>query len=140
MSLRSGSWASMPIKPGTKKVPAKKVETPAPAPHPSGLAGPVTNGAEVYFARADLARLEIAQLRATSAKQAAELQQARIDAFQAEAAAKLAGAREELKKLAAEYQKQADAVALLYRQIGDVYALDMERTSYDLTTGRIAAH
>jgi hypothetical protein len=132
----------MPSKPIAKKVPAKKVEAPAPAaePHPSGLAGPVKQGPEVYFARPDLARLEIAQLRATSAKQLAELQQARIDAFQAEAAAKLAGAREELKKLAAEYQKQADAVALLYRQIGEVYSLDMERTSYDPHTGRIAAH
>lgn len=131
----------MPSKPVAKKVPAKKVEAPAVAPeHPSGLRGPVKDGAEVYFARPDLARLEIAQLRATSAKQAAELQQARIDAFQAEAAAKLQQAREELKKLAAEYQRQADEVASLYRAIGEVYSIDMGKTSYDPITGRIAKH
>ena len=127
-----------------KKTPAKKPAAPAPvappAPHPSGLAGPVRNDREVYFARADLSRLELAQLRATNAKQAAELQQARIDAFQAEVSAKLAAAKEELKKLAAEYQKQADEVASLYRAIGEVYSLDMSKTSYDPITGRIAAH
>lgn len=127
-----------------KKTPAKKSVAPAPvalpAPHPSGLAGPVRNDREVYFARADLSRLELAQLRATNAKQAAELQQARIDAFQAEVAAKIAAAKEELKKLAAEYQKQADEVASLYRAIGEVYSLDMSKTSYDPITGRIAAH
>ena len=130
-----------------KKTPAKKpaaliTTAPAapPAPHPSGLAGPVRHESEVYFARADLSRLEIAQLRATSAKQAAELQQARIDAFQAEVSAKVAAAKEELKKLAAEYQRQADEVASLYRAISEVYALDMSKTSYDPTTGRIAKH
>lgn len=130
-----------------KKTPAKKpaapiAPTPAapPAPHPSGLAGPVRDGLEVYFARADLSRLEIAQLRATSAKQAAELQQARIDAFQSEVSGKLAAAKEELKKLAAEYQRQADEVASLYRAIGEVYSIDMGRTSYDPITGRIAKH
>lgn len=130
-----------------KKTPAKKPAAPAPpapaappAPHPSGLAGPVRDGLEVYFARADLSRLEIAQLRATSAKQAAELQQARIDAFQAEVAAKIAAAKDELKKLAAEYQKQADEVASLYRAIGEVYSIDMGKTSYDPITGRIAKH
>ena len=127
-----------------KKTPAKKPAAPAPvappAPHPSGLAGPVRNDREVYFARADLSRLELAQLRATNAKQAAELQQARIDAFQAEVAARIAAAKEELKKLAAEYQKQADEVASLYRAIGEVYSLDMSKTAYDPITGRIAAH
>jgi hypothetical protein len=125
-----------------KKASAKKSKADAVVAAPvvtkSNLAGPVRHGADSYFARADLHKIEMAQMKAKNAKQAAELQQARMDQFKAEVATKLAEATENLRKLAADYQAQAESVTQLYRDIEVVYGLDMTRTSYDPITGKIA--
>lgn len=125
-----------------KKSASKKAEAvalPAVPTTKSNLSGPIRDDAgAIYFARTDLHQIEMAQMKAKNAKQAAELQQARIDAFNAEVAQKVAEARENLRKLAADFQAQADAMTSLYRDIETVYGIDMSKTSYDPLTGRIA--
>jgi hypothetical protein len=130
----------------TKKTASKapKTATPAPAPapaapHPSGLTGPVKDGSEIYFSRADLARIEAVQAKATIAKQAAELHQAAIEKVSFEFQLKAAALRDKMRELVADYQAKTADVSKLYSDVSEVYKADMAKLAYDPITGRINA-